>query len=259
MHKQILAVIITLALIPSAMAAAARSHPDIRKESKREEIKSDQGEIILKVDYEYPQIINPMKDVGIENVNKELKAYAMERYESNMKDASQLTEEFLKNVNRSGNANRSSLLPFTMDLRYETTLDIPELVSFLWEESNYFGGAHPDTKWNGVVYDLRNGKKLEAGDILSIPEEQIKQYIAQAFQEKAKAETGMFFPEEVEKLSLLQFKYYFYLREEGMIFFLDPYQIAPYVAGRVEVILPYEKSEYYRPDIWETLKQNGRN
>ena len=260
MPKIFLLSLIAMTAMPAAMIGAAKYHPDIRTEKKEEEIKDKQGQSIMKINYSYPQIQNPGEDAAIEAVNKLIETYAMGRYEANYKEGRPLAEEFLQRLNESKDKTRSSLLPFTLDLRYETMLDTPEIVSFLWEESNYFGGAHPDTRWEGAVYDLKSGKQLKAEDILSASDEEVKHYIANAFEQKSKEQPGIFFKEEVQKLFLLQFAYHFYLNEEGMVFFLEPYAIAPYVAGRVEVLLPYKEGKsYFREEILSRIQENGRN
>jgi hypothetical protein len=105
----------------------------------------------------------------------------------------------------------------------------------------YSGGAHPDRTKRYYVLDMIEYKQLNIDDFFvnfhgdqrlrDIVYEELRKY--SKLTKTQPLSEGIFFTDEPE----LSFN--FFITQEGLGLHWDPYQIAPYVAGYIEIILPW--------------------
>ncbi len=112
-----------------------------------------------------------------------------------------------------------------------TTLDITE--------NAYTGGAHPNSRRRLVSFDVSTGQLLGADDLTtdiaeltSLVENQLR--IDRGLEPGADLEAaGFWFPEEgfslPDNIGIV---------EDGLLFHWDPYEIAPYSMGPIDVMVP---------------------
>jgi hypothetical protein len=116
------------------------------------------------------------------------------------------------------------------------------VISREWEY--YTGGAHGMRNKNYYVFSLDDKRLLALGDI--VPEEAkpaLDNLVEAALRKQMEipdwiplTEQG-FFEESVNRLED------FFLTSQGLGFQWDPYQIAPYSMGIIEIIIPYDELE----------------
>lgn len=153
-------------------------------------------------------------------------------------------EEWAEEV---GNTLYSQLRSSCYDLGYYDN----HYISFVQEEYVYYSGAaHGMPYWVSFTFDLETGEKLLLSDICTNSEAEVKEIVARYFKEKIDKAPGDFWPDAVETVrETITLESDFYLTEEGMVFYYEPYALACYAAGFQEVTIPYE--EFYMTIILE--------
>jgi hypothetical protein len=103
----------------------------------------------------------------------------------------------------------------------------------------YTGGAHGMTERNYFVFDLGNGNRLLLADILEDGAMPSLQKLAEG-----ELRTAMNIPAQLPLMekgffsNTLDILYDFYINSSGIGIQWDPYEIAPYVMGAMEILIP---------------------
>ncbi|MDR2211871.1 MAG: RsiV family protein [Spirochaetaceae bacterium] len=110
----------------------------------------------------------------------------------------------------------------------------------------YQGGAHPNTSETAYIVDMREVRQIRLGDIISkggIPAlTAMVDRELRLFSEKLTKEAlppGVPLSNGIYFEDTLTLPEYFYPRAEGLSFGWNPYEIAPYAAGRIEIFLTW--------------------
>lgn len=120
--------------------------------------------------------------------------------------------------------------------------------SFYQEEYIYEGGAHGLPYRTGYVFDLQTGERLELKDIVANREEQLKEIITEYAEEYINRNPEIFWQDAVEIVrEAAGYESSFYLTEDGIVFYYEPYMISSYAAGFQEITIPYEAFEMKLP------------
>ena len=111
-----------------------------------------------------------------------------------------------------------------------------------YETFAYTGGAHPNSNLSFYTFDRKSGRMLALSDMVSDTTALIA-VVEKAFRNQ----------QHLEGVSNLEEQGYF-LRDgrfflpnnigmgrEGMIFYYNPYEIAAYVLGPIQIVVPYEQ------------------
>lgn len=202
----------------------------------REQLMNKEGsQVLLNADYSYPQIENLSGLETIDLMNKEIKDSAEQEFKKNFDDVKEFALDFYHDHVEQGRP--SSLLPFVSEQTYEVKYNDNFLVSILVTTFNDFGGAHPNTTYSSYTYHLLTGEKLSAAYFLPDhkTEEEVKQYVAEVFNTAYNEDKERFYPDAPDILAQGKFNYGYYITEDDIVFYMNPYEIAPYVAGIQEV------------------------
>lgn len=161
-------------------------------------------------------------------------------YESEV--ASQLAV-FEDNVRRDEDYFDESTMPYSYDSEVECVRYFDgKYVSFVQERYDYFGGAHGMPLWEGYVFDLETGKRLLLPDIVPDTQEaELKDLVAEYFGEMIDESPSDYWPDAKETVreSVSMETTDFVLTDEGICFYMHPYNIAAYAMGFSEVTIPY--------------------
>ena len=102
----------------------------------------------------------------------------------------------------------------------------------------YTGGAHGNYYKETVNLDLVNEKELLLKELFA-ESDIYKQVLTDAIIKQMNKDRDNLFPE-----TLTDFKatddLKFYLTDEAIVFYFNPYEIAPYASGIVEFSIPYD-------------------
>lgn len=122
-------------------------------------------------------------------------------------------------------------------------------ISYMNEEYVYAGGAHGNTNRSYFVYDLERDKLLTASDLFK--PEKCKDLIALQKQslEKMSEDMSVFWIEN------LKCDNNFYLVENGIVLHYDPYEIASYAAGPINIFISFEDINAFlqQPQLFKDL------
>jgi len=118
------------------------------------------------------------------------------------------------------------------------------LLSYQIRTESYTGGAHGNTNIDNAVLDMTTMSRVSLGDIFTdgtlrevnelMRQTLVREYGCQTLDELA--DKGLFFaPAEIEATEN------FYVDGEGITWNFDPYDIAPYSMGEVQISLPWSQ------------------
>lgn len=135
--------------------------------------------------------------------------------------------------------------------RYFTTSVVQEIaymdgkyLSFCQQGYDFWGGAHGMPYWTGYTFDLQTGKRLMISDVIDNSEEELKDIVTEYFAEMINESPESFWSDAIESVrEWTSLESSFYLTEEGMKFYFEPYALASYAAGFQAVVIPYDEFE----------------
>ncbi|MDR2185149.1 MAG: RsiV family protein [Treponema sp.] len=140
--------------------------------------------------------------------------------------------------------NASEEPPESMNWEYAETAAIetrtPRLLVISRDRDYYLGGAHGMREKAYFVFSLAEPARLKLEDLVR-SREALQPLLEEALRVRAglkqgeSLRAGGFFEDAVTAPDN------FFLSEQGLGFHWDPYEIAPYAAGSVEVTIPYDK------------------
>ncbi len=120
--------------------------------------------------------------------------------------------------------------------------------SFYQEEEAYEGGAHGLSYRTGYAFDLQTGELLGLKDIVENEEEELKEIITTYVAEYINKNPEEFWENAMEMVEEnAGYDSSFYLSEEGIVFYYEPYFISSYAAGFQKITIPFEAFELKIP------------
>lgn len=145
-------------------------------------------------------------------------------------------------------AENLSAFPFpeTEELSVRTMAETEEWLSFLVLWYSDTGGAHPNSFYQSYVVKKKGAEEITIDEVLSeysLSVEETAEYAAEKVRTAAGEELEMFWePEKLEASmrSILEKKQW-YLTENGLVLFANPYELAAYVYGTIECEISYEE------------------
>lgn len=116
------------------------------------------------------------------------------------------------------------------------------ILSFEVQNSTYDHGAHGMTVYECYNYDTKTGKLLTLDDIFDNRKDsmaQIKEHIL--FLASLPYYQDLLYPNCEDSIDDILIETCWCLAADGLHFISNPYILAPYAAGRIDFIIPYEK------------------
>jgi hypothetical protein len=150
------------------------------------------------------------------------------------------TEEYREQKDSADSADRNRE---SLNWQYRETISLyagsSKVLVVSQDKESYTGGAHGMTERNYYVFNLADGKRLSLEDILEKGAMSALQKLAEEELRKA-LNIGQRIPltEEGFFNDTLDTVYDFYINSQGLGIQWDPYEIAPYVMGPLEVVIP---------------------
>lgn len=212
----------------------------ITKLIKNFDVKSDDNTTVMTIKYNYPIIDNKDDDLNINQFNNNYEKLANKFIESHKTgELANSALEFYNDTLKEGFEFR----PYTLENNYEVEYNKGKIISLTSTLSEYTGGAHPNYSKSGEVFDLNSNKKLELTDIINKSETEIRQMFIEGFSTLITEQPDSYFEDAKETVTKSADKINFYLSNKGLVFFFNPYDIAPYAAGAPEYTLTFDGNE----------------
>lgn len=107
----------------------------------------------------------------------------------------------------------------------------------------YEGGAHGMPGRENHLFDRATGKETTLEALTGLSTEEINEKMRGMFLQLVNEDTeNAFFPDAADTLAEKNnFTQNYYLSDEGVVFYMQPYEIAPYAAGYTEITIPFEE------------------
>lgn len=142
-----------------------------------------------------------------------------------------------------GNAN---WMPYFYGFTYNPQRIDQKVLSFYGDKVMFSGAAHPERSRKGANYDLATGDVLTLASIMTTKAttEDFCQLVLDALAVRAEGDfLREGYAEDVKRRFTADPTQdeNWYFTTEGLCFYFDPYEIAPYASGIITAVIPYEK------------------
>lgn len=206
----------------------------IKKQTLSKEYKNKQGKIIQNITLEMP--ILQGNSEGIKKINKFYKNFQM---------------QLLNNKNNQTEESHSEELPnnytITDNITYQITYNKNGIISILHSGYYFAGGAHGSPYRIPHTFDLNSGKELKLNDIFQLSEFELSKKIIDQFQKIIDQSPDEYNPEAIQTVKQTAgWNSSFYLIENNICFYYEPYILASYARGYVEACIPYNNSNLFK-------------
>lgn len=214
----------------SKVGTLANEHHDIFKEN-------DPNALIGTADFSWLVVDDSF--AGAETINEYLYESEVASEWAVFEDQVRMDEEFFDSSSVSYEYDSAVSDIAYFDGRY---------VSFIQQAYGYWGGAHGLPIWNGYTFDLETGERLLLPDIVSNTEAELKDLVTRYFGEMIDESPSDYWADAKETVheSISLETTDFVLTDEGICFYMHPYNISAYSMGFSEVTVPYEEFEGLR-------------
>lgn len=226
--------------IQSAFAADKVKQVSYQIEKSAKEYVDEKGTAILTLDYQKPVLAG--KTAAVKKINQfydklEKKWYAAEAKE--LKNAIDVKKEAGKEYHT-----------YTSTFTTEVTYNKNGVISILGLGYDYTGGNHGQPYRETHTFDLNTGKELKTTDILKGTKTQINSKILAAFTKVIQRKPSNYFETALTDIKKeANVNRPFYLGKSGVVFYCDPYLIAPYATGFVEASIPYSAANTFKLNL----------
>jgi len=162
----------------------------------------------------------------------------------------QVADKFLNNYDSFIKENKDYRLGWMLEVQGKPEFTNTKIISYSVSNINFLGGAHPNSNLVYLNFDRQNGRLLELSDLFSPGYEPKLNELVNSHFRKSKN----YKPEDdlTDKTGLFEnnisFNNNFGLLKEGIRFYYNPYEIAPYAAGPFEVLIPYSELQEIIPE-----------
>ena len=140
------------------------------------------------------------------------------------------------------------------ELTGEVVWQSEKYVSTTTANDYYFGGAHPNFLLTSACFSLSDGQLMALSDFFTIPEDEAIDLLIGLIYEQTSTimdETGSYLlydcSEEMIRSAFLPEHYY--LNDEGLVLYFQPYDIAPYAVGLPQFLIPFTRLESVLRDL----------
>ncbi len=201
-----------------------------------------QNNLLLSYKIEYPQLLTLENKKNLNKLNKYytdeallLQKQIKTEYYNNA------LEEYLFSIKNNYPVRQHEIMS-----DYKITYNENNIFSLYFDEYQYLGGAHGTTIRNSDTWDLNNINKIYLNDLFKKPIDYQKYIINEVNQqikyEMKNTEIFMYFSDFRKNVTTKFDKDNFYLVPQGIKFYYQLYDIAPYVFGIPEYLIMKNKN-----------------
>jgi Protein of unknown function (DUF3298)/Deacetylase PdaC len=204
---------------------------------------------------EYPEIKHAFNDAIKDSLTKFIQDMLLDNYfhEQRTKSLDEMTKLYFEDYKNTQTDFIEYNLPWEINNTISINYNAQCIVSFQSEFYHFTGGAHGMTGVYFANFNSQNGKRLMLSDLLISGFEKQLDNIAEKIFRKVRElkpedkleEAGFWF--EGNRFALNE---NFGIKNDGLIFYFNSYEIAPYSMGPTEILIPYA-------EIRNLVKQDG--
>ena len=124
------------------------------------------------------------------------------------------------------------------EVNYGVTYNKNDVLSILFEGYLYAGGAHGMPYRMPQTFRVSTGKPMSLEEVSGMTKEEVIKRVNEKFQELYAKNPDNFWNNATELVSKIEYKdFSYYVEQDGVHIYFDPYFVAPYAAGFIEIIL----------------------
>lgn len=131
-------------------------------------------------------------------------------------------------------------LPYMAEHCFDITYNKDKLLSIVCSDCNFAGWTHPDYLLYAMTYNIETGAAVNLKELLNMSEADIYDMVFEAFEKRIEESPETFYHDASLCLEDALSELKWYLAEDGIHFFINPYEIAPYSSGVIETVLPIQ-------------------
>jgi hypothetical protein len=200
----------------------------------------------VKISISYPEVKEASSPKVVTKINEAIMKYLLSPIGEDSVFASmdELFNNLTKSYDELQTDNPIGNMPWDLERDVEVMNNAKEIFSIKFAENSFLGGAHPNTVELFSNFDLKTGKELTLPDLfVNGYEDKLLTIAEKLFREQKKLSPEQNLDEadftfENNKFALNN---NFYISSEGIGFYYNPYEIAAYVYGPTELLIPFDK------------------
>lgn len=212
-----------------------------------------EDELCATVKFQYPKIISDARPELAEKLNSLILRQMVDNPTEGMDTESSTPQQFAEGFIEEYKQTPNPFSSWEMERSLRIVFTTKNMLTLLFEEYGYTGGAHPFSGYRYSVLSLEDGRQILLDDLfnpgyeaaLNVAGEKIFRETRKLKDEETLEEQGFAFPNDVFSLNDN-----FGVLKEGLDFIFNSYEIAPYALGPTQFTVPYE-------DIQELVSPTG--
>lgn len=235
----------------NAQAVIITSSEDkhIEKGALLKEVRDNEdGQLVLSIKAEYP-IIDQSGFAYEWLLNDIFKSDASKFVNDSLNMYGQSAAAFHKEMTEAGGA----ITQYTFERSYDVTYSDGKYISVTTTDYVNLGGAHPSTSMKSCIYDVETGLSVGFDKIFNRDTSDVYDRVKQGFYKMIDAEPDMYFDDAKKFINDNVESIQFLLDDDGLVFYCQPYDIAPYARGYVQYKLTFKDNAYLLRDYFTKL------
>jgi hypothetical protein len=212
------------------------------KYEKQSEVCDSTG--CAKIILEYPEIKSSFNKAVKDSLDNYILNTLLDNYsqQTGQNTLDEMSKIFLMDYDDTRNDFPDYFIPWEISNTISAIFNANSIVSFQSEFYHFTGGAHGNSGVYFANFNSQDGKRLALSDLLISDYEKELNNAAERIFRKDK-ELGQAESLEEAGYWFVDNKFYvnenFGIKDEGLVFFFNSYEIAPYAMGPTEILVPY--------------------
>lgn len=206
----------------------------------KRQYEADDGTPIFELKLALPRLEG--EGEGIEKINLYFAEWGRKKLEEYEADENSTRQSALEVYRESRDAGWAG--PWGEEYRVSAVKAYSGCVSILLDSYLYEGGAHGMPYREGHVFRLSDGQEVALTDLTEKKQEEWDKLLRARFSRLvSEGEEAQYYEDALDLLKERDMKdtgYYF--TDTGLVFYLPPYEIAPYSTGYVEIEIPFSEA-----------------
>ncbi len=195
--------------------------------------------------FNYPQITDASNREVMNQINQEIMNTLLAPYseDKSYKNFDSMANDFLESFKEFKKQFPARHQSWTIERNISVSGVNNSVFSLTNTEFYYMGGAHPNSTTSFINFNLQTGEALELNDLLKPGfEDALNKVGEKIFREKQKLKPGENLNEAGYWFDKNNFELNdnFLIKKNGLLFVFNPYEVAAYVYGAIEVFIPYK-------------------
>jgi hypothetical protein len=221
-------------------SASTSAVPDLVWSSKTSDrsFMAKDGTVVLTATCTLPRVTNASANPAGVQINAYMDRLASDALEANQTMASDAVAAY-------DSRGDGDFFMWTDEIGGEVVWQTGRYASIVVDQTDYLGGAHPNTIRSSVTFNLATGDSVPLTDFFTISESKVVDLLVDKIYEQTSVlvdASGILLYDCDEATIRAAFRTeQYYLSETGLTLYFQPYDIAPYAAGLPEFVIPYDQ------------------